>query len=526
METIIIKDNLDKIIVNIKNESFDGYRFLNDGRVEKIDNRIYDIFSMFLLSNNYSNLPSENGYDVVLDNETNFKHYFKDGLEDYRMFYLNNGKEAVVYKRRMDEDEELYGIKIPKEFKVKKRSTTLEYTSLLLLLAATLAFGHFYESSIRTNRVEYANTIEQSQQEYVMHEYTLDEVRDRIFSSNGLTEEQKTYLYNEDFLTNILPYVNSNQYANYLFDKKYNNITINYFDHNEYACAGFYSQAEPNVISVADTVTGHYLYDVVAHEFVHMNQVDYKYSVIVEAGAEIMSYEYFEGAYPSSYSEEVKILKTLMEIIGPDPIREYLYTGNDESLVSTVNEYLNPEESELFFKSLSIGQESNLAYIEDEHTESMVNLNNLLETMYTRKYGGELIDDNEIRCIVHNLAERYYFNKKLINSKKAEISYHEKVTSDIMTALNRGIVEDVLYLNQETNDYVYMSEDTIKARNGTFTKDDCFYGFNSYLDNDLQLSVNDNGELIASYFREVRYPLPSIDEKFANEKANKKDFSR
>ena len=54
METIIIKDNLDKIIVNIKNESFDGYRFLNDGRVEKIDNRIYDIFSMFLLSNNYS----------------------------------------------------------------------------------------------------------------------------------------------------------------------------------------------------------------------------------------------------------------------------------------------------------------------------------------------------------------------------------------------------------------------------------------------------------------------------------------
>ena len=412
----------------------------------------------------------------------------------------------------MDEDEELYGIKIPKEFKVKKRSTTLEYSSLLLLLAATLAFGHFYESSIRTNRVEYANTIEQSpsirtnrveyantieqsQQEYVMHEYTLDEVRDKIFSSNGLTEEQKAFLYND-------------------------------FDHNEYACAGFYSQAEPNVISVADTVTGHYLYDVVAHEFVHMNQVDYKYSVIVEAGAEIMSYEYFEGAYPSSYSEEVKILKTLMEIIGPDPIREYLYTGNDESLVSTVNEYLNPEESELFFKSLSIGQESNLAYIEDEHTESMVNLNNLLETMYTRKYGGELIDDNEIRCIVHNLAERYYFNKKLINSKKAEISYHEKVTSDIMTALNRGIVEDVLYLNQETNDYVYMSEDTIKARNGTFTKDDCFYGFNSYLDNDLQLSVNDNGELIASYFREVRYPLPSIDEKFANEKANKKDFSR
>ena len=523
MKPILIKDNEDKIVVNIENESLYGYRFKKDGKVEHIDSRIYDILSMFLLSDNYSNLPSENGYKVVLDNNTNFKHYFKDGVEDFRMFYLNNGTPAVLYKKH--KADKIINDEVPREFKANDKSATLEYISLILLLIITLTIG-FNEDLIK-EKIIGTNAIKQTSSAYVMHEFTLDEVKDRIYSSNNLTEKEKDFLYNEDYFTDILPYINSNEYANYLFNYRVKNITIESFDEGEYNCAGFYSPGLFNTISICSSLIDAAYYDTLSHEFIHMCEAPDAYRMLLEAGAEMVSREYFKASFHWSYPEEVAITQKLMEIIGPDPIREYLFTGSDELLRSSVNEYLDPDESELFFESLKYEQNVDLSYKEKERNEKIDAVNGLISLMYTRKYGGDINDDALIKAITSNRIDRFYFNKKKIDSTETIIYHTDYKKYDVMTALDRGIIEDVLYYNYEVGDYEYLPIDIIEEKNGTFDKDDFFIGFNSYSDADIRVNVNDDGELIVTCPKSIEVKVPSIDEKFAKEKVKtyKKDLN-
>ena len=350
-----------------------------------------------LFDSNLSYLEKYNDYYVFLD-ESNNKRYFKDDIEDLNMFFIHNGVDALEYGD--DKEGCCKRKKAVKKFTFRKDVAIICGSFLFVIFAP----------SIGVNLYDIGN-------KYVKP-YTVsinyDKVDTMICNSNHLSDDEKKFLCNEDYLRDVLKY--SPAVRNYSLKEKFNDIDIDSFSKEDLDyCVGYYSPIEVNKLYVRDDYMNNdeNYYDILAHEFVHLTQTNYtKYNYVHEACAEILSYEYY-GTKVNAYPDFVKRVKVLMEIIGPEPILQCNF-NSDEAIEESIKQYLTDDEAETLFDCLRTTgtMHATMSGADIGNINSKVDY--LLGVMYFNKTGENIENDKVCNLIYNNnefINQRYYFNK-------------------------------------------------------------------------------------------------------------------
>lgn len=270
---------------------------------------------------------------------------------------------------------------------------------------------------------------------------TLEDLKQLIFSSEFLSEEEKNYLYNEDFLNDILPFVNEDFLRKLKYQTHFTNILIHGYTGEEYGgnYLGYYTEKEPNTLHIRDYDKIENHKDTAAHEFIHLCHVLSCYNLITEACAEIISFEYFDEANVDVYTSQVRLVKILMEIIGPNPIWIYNFTGNFQPIEDAVKPYFSSED---YYEFLSC-----LSFTIDDDENNLIKfkrLDELLKILYKNKFDEDIENNETISSLKDYTAvlTRYYFNPRLINQensfyyKRTDVEYGQ---IDYATAMERNL---------------------------------------------------------------------------------------
>ncbi len=417
METLFIENEEKNSIIDLENEKISGYSFFKDGRVEPINSSVLNVFNGFFLSNNRTVLPNEGKYRVILDNETGFKHYFDGDSEDFLMFFDMNGEDVTIYdvvNSKLHEnhvfDRENYTVKA-RAFKLGKnlvKATAAGLVGVMIFLATlNTAYVVLNPEESKDYRNQPLGRIVTD-----LKGVSTDEAIRMIMASKNLSDKDKMFLANRDLFDDLLPYINQSSEAKYLLYKKLDNLTVKTYDNTNMNNNGFYSIGDLNALYIAESSVEDYYEDVISHEFIHLLQKNYYYNVITEACAEILSSEYFDEAMPYSYHEEVKEVKKLMEIIGPEPILKYICADDFAAIEREVIPYFSAEELNEFRDALHKKDVSNPEYNDDEIHIQMLKLDHLLCELFERKFGYPASEDHVMAGLNTDTVGRCYFNSK------------------------------------------------------------------------------------------------------------------
>lgn len=342
-------------------------------------------------------------------------------MDDPILFFNNNGTYAVMY------DSHKKSIK-SKE-KILRFKKIVAVTSMMALLMLNKC------SALDTKIVNVSHYLTYNSQQFDTNYF-----RDKIFASTNLTNEEKTFLYNEDFLNDIMPLINSDNYLKFKFNSYFTNISIkpfgeNYMDNDQNL--GFYTLDFPNTLFIKDYENLDENKDTVSHEFIHLCQDTTGYNMIIEACAEIISNEYYEDAKISSYTEQVKLVKTLMEIIGTYPVWYYNFTGDFSLIEEKVKPYLTSEDYSLFIDSLTFSYDSYAVNVEKFKIFEKV-----LSVLYKNIYGSDIKDNDIIRLVLKGdkTLVRNYFNNRKEESYYLDFKDAEYETISLDKAVNDKMV--------------------------------------------------------------------------------------
>ena len=109
-------DRINYIYVDHKNKLV-GFSIDGTG-IKSVEKEMLDNFvNLFRVNDDCVLVTKENGYDVYLNSKTKFKHYIKNGREDFLMFFKNNGTSALSYEE-CDSEESLDEVDIFDEARV------------------------------------------------------------------------------------------------------------------------------------------------------------------------------------------------------------------------------------------------------------------------------------------------------------------------------------------------------------------------------------------------------------------------
>ena len=429
MESILIKENSVNTIIYLDNEQYYGYKYA-ENTIENIDYHSLNIFHSFHLGKKYTKLPNYGQYEVYLDKETGLKHYFYHHLESIHLLFQNNGTYAINY---LGNNNKLTDTKI---FTLKNKII------ICTCLGLMLALSHLDKPEITiTNSIN-----------LLIDDYELADIEKMINLSSNLTEEEKSYLYNEQFITDALSIVNDFYYEKQRWVECFNNINIvGYHDIEHSNVAGYYLKREtPNTLYVKNY---HGFNEdkkgTIAHEYAHLCQDTNGYSLIIEASADIITKEYFYQEYRYGYYRQVTLLKKMMEIIGSYPIWYYNFTGDFSKIANSISPYLTREEYKRFLNDLSFDHEE-----KELNEQKFQELNELLNTLYYRIYDADIKDNKIIAMIERNDENlvRYYFNTSMLNQ---ENSYHIDFdptiyeTISIEEAIDREVISAYIILQNK-----------------------------------------------------------------------------
>ena len=246
--------------------------------------------------------------------------------------------------------------------------------------------------------------------------------------------------------------------------------------------------------------------DTIAHELIHMCQETYGYNLITEASAEIISNEYFQETYLSSYTYQVKNLKILMEIIGPYPIWYYNFTGDFSLIEEKVKPNLTAEEYDTFLECLWFNYNDTITIIKKEES-----LKEILYTLYTNIYGESIFDNDIINHIItgDKTLVRNYFNNRLNDSYYLDYQNAEYKTIDLDTAMKNNMVS-ISCLKKTLTNYESAMEN-ISANNSVYRVID-------YKSNEINISrscYTGNKLIITGSIDGIKYEEADVDELYA-----------
>lgn len=398
METILIKNESENVILHTENNKIWGTIFYSDGRIKNASKDVLKYFDLFKLSNRNTRLPNEGKYQVVLDKETNLKHYFLYGVEDFNMLFQNNGSDATVYISGE-------GTKLPTKTKIFNLGRNIIMLAAAAFTALVIAHAIVPDSPVFT-------FIESSIAQVQAKKLTLDDVKEKIYSTNGIPDYLKGFIYNEEFFSYLLPEINKSGYLITRFNEKFTDFKINFdFKPDDVRIQGRYLPSRPNQIDVVRGASK----AAIAHEIDHVTQEDFEYTMIVEALAEIEDREFYTPT--NEYSKYTFLIKYLMEIIGPGPLKEYRMSGKSKMLEDAIKPYLPEEHYNDLIKCLKYdfilneGNERTLAIV----TEAR------LSELYQNKFGLSPKDDPIIMATKAGTISRYYFRESRITPEYSYI---------------------------------------------------------------------------------------------------------
>lgn len=455
MEIVRIHEKNYDIVLFLDTNNYYGYKFNKDNTIEKIDRNVFKYFNFLTCSSNFSVLPNIGDYKVVLDNNTNFKHFFKNDSEDYEMFFLNNGKEIISYQ----------SIDINRAIRNISKAFIIGSTTVCLSLGA-INLVNANESKLTTNAqpIVVVHQEETSQQKVneddedkliakvASSDITYEDVVNLINSSNNLSKEEKEFLINKRLIEDVLKMVNTTNITKYDVLTSLKDLGIEQYSSDEDNVYGYYKSTTPNKIYVKNyNGINSYIKDTISHEYIHLYQYHYcEYEVLKEATAEIISDEYFEESRINAYSRQVIIVKKLMEIIGPEPVWQYTFTGDFSMIEKNIKPYLSEDQYKLFTSCLSYN------YDDDSLNEKKFdNLDILLGIIYNNKYNKNIKED-EIISLYDNpnvQVRRYYFNNDYINQDNSYYEDGNNITTTSMTP-TAAVVNEYVYVEEEIKEYI------------------------------------------------------------------------
>ena len=458
METIIIDELNRRTYIDIDKHTRIGNTFYTDGRIEPVTKDVLSVFQAFILSDNGKELPNEGEYKVILDNKTGFKHYFLNDVESYIMFFLNNGEDGRIYKDK--KKEKVINDKLPekaetlkeKVFKIGDTIIRCTCLGLLITLGSVFMTNSLYVASNLDTYNDFGpfpivsyftGNIEKT--------YDADELINKIRSSEVLGTEEQVFLANKDFLHDIMPYVNASLDARFCYSRRFNNIHIEIHPHNE-NYIGFYSPTEANCLYLSEDITsdGHQYNNTLAHEFIHLCQSGERYNLLIEATAEILSYEYYEDSTLTSYPDEVYLTRKLMEIIGPEPILHYVIGNNFTYIEKTMKPLLSNKDYREFVSDLSRPNKGSLFYNAEKNQRKFASLDRLLNKAYKNKYGMDVSEDVVMKHLRNPNLSRYYFNHRKMNKEMSYVA--TPVVGEVHLTLKEAYDEGYVYMTQTDDD--------------------------------------------------------------------------
>ena len=430
-----MKENQEKIELCIVLENEKEARVLNQEEAEFLLKTI--------LSSKIEYQKSENGFDIYIDEFGN-QRFYKNGLENYLMFYYNNGVSAVLSEIKNDDSNG--NIKD----KVKRFSITIGAFVFGVTLSA-IGIQVFQNHNEINKGIYYLfdeDLNEKAEKSKV--KIDLNECKDLIYSSEFLSEEEKDYLYNEDLLIDVLAI--SDNSRNFELREKLNNIKINKFSNEEDSKnAGYYLCNKPNEIYLSeDMFVDKKAYKrVLTHEYIHLLQSNSNYSYIQEACAEIICSEYFNHEV-DGYYDEVCNVKVLMELIGPNAILKCSLKNDATELENAIKQYLKPEDADKLLYLLSSSSDN----------KESLDIQKLLEKMYNN------IKDKPSNDIIQRIYKDPNLDRVYFNQSKKE--YYKDFVLESNTS-NTELENIIIYDNIQNwslifNDKVFRRTDVYESK--------------------------------------------------------------
>ena len=492
METVRIHNkNYDIVLYLDKNKLF-GYKFNKDNTIEKIDKNVFKYFDFFTCSNNFTVLEDVDDYKVVLDNETNFKHYFNGGSEDYDMFFINNGIPVVSYLQN-DSIKDLIK-KVSVSFVVGGISVCLSLSGFNLITVHANSINNLQQTVVNEDEGLNEETEDKIIAQVVSNDLEYEDIKNLINSSVNLNEDEKKLLDNKELINTVLETVNSNNISKYDVLSSFKDIDIKSYSEGLEGVNGYYKPYTSNVIYVKnyDGLTTD-AKETITHEYIHLLQYHYLgFGLLKEATAEIISDEFYKEASINAYPKQINLTKKLMEIIGIDPIWNYVFTGDFSQIEENVKPYLNENQYASFLDCLKYDY-----YNEQINADRLNKLNVLLNILYKNKFNKEVTEDKVITLLDNydSTLRRYYFNKEYINKQNSFYEDGQTITSVSMT-VNEAVLKEYVIVEEEIKEYVSYNKvyDFLKSHDNKGLKRHCTYVNNfketnaTYLNDGIRIS--------------------------------------
>lgn len=439
--------------VEIENIQIYGHYFENN-RFYPLNNEVFNEFNKLRLGKNYKIVGTylEDGinYDIILDLDTNLKHYFNNGKESSKMFF-NNFKPIIMT--------------LSDEYKLRLK--TWKIMTCALLVCNSLHFHVFHSPLFQSQNEITQITINQpaSYNEVVEQlnetpELTIDNVKELINSNPNLSEYDKNIILNDDLLNFALPYINMNtEYKVELYNYILPNFKI---EKEEISRTGIIGTRKYDVLIIdinkinnSNKNIEDYYKDTLIHEFAHMLQPINGYSFLFEGFTEMLANEFsdIENDPNNSYRENQKYIKILMEIIGTEPVTKYAFTGNIEYIKNELNKYLPEKQLNDLIECFKIKRDNG----------NFNRVETLLKEAFLNKYGKAMEDSYLMNKYLNT---NFYNSINYLNNPPTLIpiieQYTTPVTEFVMMQDENGNYRKEMRTMYKTKEFtIYVSRDDL-----------------------------------------------------------------
>lgn len=386
---------------NIDDNSSDSItiygHYFEKNKFYPLNNEVFDEFRKLKLGKNYKKIDTitENNisYDVILDLDTNLKHYFNNGKENLKLF-LNNFTPVTIALSKDNKDN-----------KTNLKAIACAFSFLTCINSSFLLYHSISKQKISLDQpAQYQEVIDQLND---TPEFTIDIVKKVINSNPNLDEYDKNIILNEELLNFVIPYINMNEsYRAELYNFILPNFTIEKKDIEEKGIIGLrkYNKIilDTNKIKKNKDAEEYYIH-ILTHEFTHLVQpFGTNYSFIYEGVTEMLSNEfsYLKKEPNNAYSENQKYIAILMEIIGIEPVLEYCFTNNEKCIKEKLKPYLIDEHLNELLECFKIS---------DDKT-NFNKVNNLLNEAFYNKYGLQIQESVLTNMYLNDTYNFNFFN--------------------------------------------------------------------------------------------------------------------
>lgn len=417
-----------------ENDILCGFSY-DEGLIHEIDEKTFDNLNVFKLGLKRHSVGFKNGYEIILDEESGLKHFFRDGKENLVMLYKENGIENSNYSliSKLNRNIKNNGFLRARKFILNGLIVTLFGIECMIGLFTFNQKEVFYNDGYNgiVFQVPFANNkiffYGDSSIAYYSSDAKTEDFMGYIKESKNLDRVEKKFLCCEELLADVVNCYSEEDLI--IAQVRHTNIDIVPFteEDKKESLLGFY--CGDNLLHIRHYNSSLDLYDedvreVLGHEYIHLLELsDYKF--FKESIAEIASYEYFlksDKCREGNYFDGVKLTKMLMEIIGPEPVWNSTFKRDCYEVEDAVKPYLNDQDFTTFVKLIMKNPHK---LDSDEFNDFFT----ILCKLYKSKYGDSLYNNKMITAIyLDNEHSRIYFNNSIVKDFPSYCYSRDKIS--------------------------------------------------------------------------------------------------